>query len=459
MNKKSIAGLLLFGCLVMSILIYGAVMMTGSENGLGADRSKVTEENNKNTSASIDGSTNQTLPEQTQSYADTEPWLFSNPSDTGAKEDAVSEADGSLGKNSDKYPAGVGNTLGSSDTEDGTSDIAGTEESPSNISTPTDQSEEEESADSALASEIETGAVLEREVCRLIVDSSQVDYKAYLPKVMVSDSTLEAALKIDNPSISIKAEAAILFDAATMEVLYYKNPVEPVFPASTAKLLTCLVVLDWCSLEEEVHISDEIKLIARDSTIAGLYPGQVATIKNLLEGMLLPSGNDAAYAAATYVGRKSLNNEGSRREDAVAEFVRMMNVKASQLGALNSCFKTPDGYDAIGQYTTAYDMGRIGLAAMKNDIILEISKKSSSYNRFVSGDEITWRNTNALVRKDSGRYYSPCIGLKTGTSTMAGKCLIAAGRVNGREVLCAIMNSTQTGRWSDAKTLLDYGLY
>ncbi len=437
MNKKSIAGLLLFGCLIMSILIYSAVRMTGSGNGSGANRSEVTEDNSTNTSASIGGTSNQTLPEQTQSNAGTESWLSSNPSDTGAQVAAGSEADGSVGMDPDNKNAG-------------------TVESTSNSS---DSSDEDETADAALASGIETGAVLEREVCKLIVDSSQVDYKAYLPEKMASDSTLEAALNIVNPSISIKAEAAILFDADTMEVLYYKNPVEPVFPASTAKLLTCLVVLDWCSLEEEVQISNEIRLIARDSTTAGLYPGQVATIRNLLEGMLLPSGNDAAYAAATYVGRKSLRHEAARREDAVTEFIRLMNVKASQLGALNSCFKTPDGYDAIGQYTTAYDMGRIGLAAMKNETILEISKKSSSCNRFISGDEITWRNTNALVRKDSGRYYSPCIGLKTGTSTMAGKCLIAAGRANGREVLSVIMNSTQTGRWSDAKTLLDYGLY
>jgi D-alanyl-D-alanine carboxypeptidase (penicillin-binding protein 5/6) len=218
------------------------------------------------------------------------------------------------------------------------------------------------------------------------------------------------------------------------------------------------VALDWCSLDEEVKIGNEVKLIARDSTRAYLAPGEVLTVRNLLEGMLLPSGNDAAYATAAYVGKKSLNREGADREEAVKEFVRLMNEKAKQLGVKNSCFKSPDGYDAIGQYTTAYDMGLIGLAAVQNETIQEICKKSSSRNIFPSGEDVTWNNTNSLIRQYSGRYYSPCIGLKTGTSTMAGRCLIAAGRKNGKEVVCVIMNSSSTGRWSDAIALMDYGL-
>ena len=436
MNKRSIAGLLLFGCLVMSILIYGAIVLTGSGKGADASQSRITDEKGTNTSASEDGSEG-LIQENTLINAGTESGLLQNAENIGI---SGSEAGGTVAANPDRIEketeklSGSQNTLGAA--------------SPAT----------EESVDVELASVIETGAVLVRGDCRLIVDSTQVDYEAYIPEQMATNSALEAALQIENPGISLKAKSAILLDAETMEVLYYKNPLEPVFPASTAKLLTCLVVLDWCSLEEEVEISNEIRMIARDSTIAGLYPGQVLTIKNLLEGMLLPSGNDAAYAAATYVGRKSLRREGARREDAVAEFVCLMNDKAKQLGALNSSFQTPDGYDAIGQYTTAYDMGLIGIAAMKNEVILEISMKSNSHNRFPSGDQVTWRNTNALVRKDSGRYYAPCIGLKTGTSTMAGKCLIAAGKLNGRKVLCAIMNSTQTGRWSDARALLDYGL-
>ena len=91
--------------------------------------------------------------------------------------------------------------------------------------------------------------------------------------------------------------------------------------------------------------------------------------------MLVPSGNDAAYVLAAYVGRKSLQNSDASLKEAIPEFIRLMNEKAKSLGALNSVFKTPDGYDAIGQYTTAYDMGLIGMAAANNETIVEICSK------------------------------------------------------------------------------------
>ncbi len=452
MNKKSIAGLFLFGCLVMSLLIYGAVMMTGGWDGADAHQSSIAEEKGTEIAAN---------PNTSRSLEDSTAWVGAG---QGADLPADVQPEGGNAGPEGGNAGPEGENAGPKDESAGPEDENTRQENQDTRQDPQSMAEAGseqavETTDTALASAIEKGAVLEKEVCKLIVDSTQVDYRSYLPEVMESDRVLEEALQIENPKLSIKAQAAILFDADTMEVLFYKNPCEAVFPASTAKLLTCLVVLDWCSPEEKVRISNEIRMIARDSTTAGLYPGQVVTIRHLLEGMLLPSGNDAAYAAATYVGRKSMKKEGARREDAVAEFVRLMNDKAKQLGVLNSSFKTPDGYDAIGQYTTAYDMGLIGVAAMKNEIIIEISKKGSSHNRFITGDQVTWRNTNALVRKDSGSYYSPCIGLKTGTSTMAGKCLIAAGKLNGKEVLGVVMNSTQTGRWSDAKTLLDYGLH
>lgn len=292
---------------------------------------------------------------------------------------------------------------------------------------------------------------------QLIYDCKDVDYMSYIP-TMVTDSELEAALNIKNPDLEIDANAAILFDAKTKKVLYYKNPVEAKFPASTAKLLTSLVTLQWCKVEEQVTIGDEIKMIASDSTRARLKQGQILTIQNLLEGLLVPSGNDAAYAIAVYVGRKSLDNTGASKEEAVNEFVRLMNETAADLGVRNSSFKTPDGYDAIGQYTTAYDLGLIGIAAAKNTVITQICQKSKARNVFVSGEDVTWTNTNKLVTRYSGQYYSRAIGLKTGTSTMAGKCLIAAAEDNGKEVVCVVLDSSSEGRWEDAIALLKYGL-
>jgi D-alanyl-D-alanine carboxypeptidase (penicillin-binding protein 5/6) len=292
---------------------------------------------------------------------------------------------------------------------------------------------------------------------KLICDCSKIDYKSFIPEMSMS-TQLEDALDITNPDLQVEAGAAILFDADTKEVLFYKNPVQAMFPASTAKLLTSLVALEWCSESEEVTIGDEITMLASDSTRAYLEQGEILTVRNLLEGMLVPSGNDAAYAVAAYVGRKSLEEPEATKEEAINEFIRLMNQKAKEVGVTNSCFKTPDGYDAVGQYTTAYDMGLIGIAAAGESTITEIAQKSEARNIFPSGEDVTWEATNKLIKQYSGQYYSYAIGLKTGTSTMAGRCLVAAAEKDGRKVVCVVMDASSAGRWEDAITMLEYGL-
>lgn len=411
MNKKRLLGLILFAELVIAALFLGAGFMVsqGSKADTGNEQSYTKEDSTKEVTKGIDSK------EQAN--------LIVSPI---AQEDDVQEEQQIID----------GQTM-----QDDT--LADAEATIMPIG-------EEETTDTFSTS-------IEDQVPKLIIDSSQVDYKTYIPD-MITDSKLEVALDIDNPQISIDAQAAILFDANTKEVLYYKNPVQAMFPASTAKLLTTLVVLNWCDPDDEVTVGEEIKMIASDSTRAYLHVGQALTIRNLLAGMLLPSGNDAAYAVAGYVGRKSLDNPDATKEEAVVEFIRLMNKEAKSLGVKNSCFKTPDGYDAIGQYTTAYDMGLIGVAAANNSTITEISSKSCSRNIFVSGEDVTWDNTNKLVTRYSGQYYSHAIGLKTGTSSMAGRCIIAAAEEDGKKVVCVVLDSTMQGRWEDAITLLKYGL-
>jgi D-alanyl-D-alanine carboxypeptidase len=442
MNKKSLLGLLLFACLVTAGLYAGANYFIGLESSslAGApDKADTTEvttdqkppENNANTppmdmvEASLSSGeekaatepkqeiTGAVSPNITVDTTSQEPWLGANPSDTG---EAIVEVT--------VTPIPI--------TERTVEEIKTTEDT---FST----------------------SVKGAKAPKLIEDSKKVDYMSYIPEIKI-DTQLEAALDIKNPSLSVDAEAAILFDAKTKEILYHKNALQAEFPASTAKLLTALVALKWCGEEEEVKIGDEITMIGSGSTIAYLKKGQVLTIRNLLAGMLLPSGNDAAYAIAAYVGRKSLEDSKSTKEEAVAEFIRLMNKEAKKLGVKNSSFKTPDGYDAIGQYTTAYDMGLIGVAAANNKTIVEVTDQGKSRNIFPSGEDVTWTNTNKLVKRGYGQYYSKAIGLKTGTSTMAGKCIVAAAEEDGRKVVCAILDSTSTGRWEDAIALLKYGL-
>lgn len=423
MNKKYLLGLLLFSCLILTALFAGATLFISQEDRSKEDASYRTEELELEEVKGSIPYTNaaEERSDSSQEKANTsdsiqlseEPWLTANPSDTGDNESQTVQ----------------------------------------DVST-----KEDSGATEAASAEAEASiALTSSESPQLIYNCNEIDYKSYIPD-MVIDSKLEVVLDIVNPDLQVAAEAAILFDAETQEVLYQKNAVQAVFPASTAKLLTSLVALKRCNETEEVTIGDEITMIASDSTRAYLKEGQILTIRNLLEGMLLPSGNDAAYAMAAYVGRKSLDNPDATKEQAVMEFIRLMNQEAKLLGVKNSCFKTPDGYDAVGQYTTAYDMGLIGIAAAKNEIITEVTQESCSRNIFVSGEDVTWNNTNKLITKYSGQYYSCAIGLKTGTSTMAGRCMVAAAEQDGRLVVCAIMDSTSAGRWEDAIELLKFGL-
>lgn len=470
MNKKSLFGLLLFASIVMAGLFFGAMIMTKQPATL--DYSQSLQESNDDKIE--DYVTSKKPDEDTENDQNKDLKIAENDKVLADAKDSNAQESLSVNKevtqpdktDDDKDRAEDSlrdeNTL----SEDAISSVEGDNVNNDKIN---ENNGSEKKADGEISSytdstntlndteEVLSDNILELPDMQLITDCSQVDYMDYIPE-MIFNSKIEIALDIINPTIDIKAKSAILFDVNTGEVLYYKDPILPVFPASTAKLLTTLVALDWCNEDEAVTVGDEIDLVAPDSTKAGLKKGQVLSFRNLIEGMLVPSGNDAAYVTAAYVGRKSLKNVNASLKEAIYEFVRLMNDKAKNLGTVNSCFKTPDGYDAIGQYTTAYDMGLIGLEAAKNDIILDVCKKSKARNVFIDGNDVTWTNTNSLIKKSSGRYYQYCIGLKTGTSTMAGKCLISLAKKGEKEVLSVVMNSDSQGRWDDSRKLLDYGL-
>ncbi|MGF7145814.1 D-alanyl-D-alanine carboxypeptidase (penicillin-binding protein 5/6) [Anaerotaenia torta] len=452
MNKKSFLGLLLFAFLVTAGMLGGANYLTRLESsgdgGVARVQELESDDAGDEEGRSLSGNSGEQL-----ILAD----------EAGETEDSITASgnqrepeDADAAEDNADIPGAAGDAVREEADEAGDTAAGGEENREFWLaSNPTDHGEDAETGQSAGATF--STSVGTAEAPQLIRNSNEIDYMAFIPEMTV-DNELKSALDISNPDISVDASAAVLFDAVTGKVLYYKNAVQAVFPASTAKLLTALVALDCCGLEEEAVIGEEITMIPSDSTIAYLKQGQVLSIYNLLNGMLLPSGNDAAYAIAAYVGRKSLKNTLASKEEAIAEFVRLMNRKAEELGVKNSCFKTPDGYDAIGQYTTAYDMGLIGMAASENETIVKVSSQGSSRNLFPSGEDVTWKNTNKLVRKGYEWYYSKAIGLKTGTSTMAGKCLVAAAEKDGRKVVCAVMNSSSNGRWKDTLTLLKYGL-
>ena len=335
MNKKSVLGLLLFSCVVIAGMFLGTMLMIGQQPDPNYNQNQQ-EANNEAThedSGSTDSSNEEDgdLQDQSLDIITEDEWYYSDAT-AGDSQDAndvtednedtnSSETDDEEGDTSrepeenlnSEEPNSPANEEIPSTNEDGAGqDSAGDTTDPDNGNT-----------------DIDTigGSVLDLPDMQLISDSNQVDYMKHIPD-MVYDSKIEVALDIVNPVLDIKAKSAILFDANTGEVLYYKDPVIAVFPASTSKLLTALVALDWCMEEEEVIVGDELDLVASDSTLARLKKGQVLTIRNLLEGMLVPSGNDAAYVLAAYVGRKSLMNERASIKEAIPEFIKLMNNKA-----------------------------------------------------------------------------------------------------------------------------------
>ena len=220
-------------------------------------------------------------------------------------------------------------------------------------------------------------------------------------------------------------------------------------------MITALTVLDCCSPDDEMRVGAEIEMMHDDSSRAWLMKGDTLTVRQLLIALMLPSGNDAAYTLAVNTGKKIAGDKGLSDTQAIDVFMDKVNEKAKQLGAKNSNFVVPDGYDADGQYTTAYDLAIIAKACLDDPCISDIVATYSSYERWTNGREVTYKNTNELLNPDSKYYRPEVIGLKTGTSGRGGACIISAAVINGNTYICAVMGSTENDRFQDSVDIID----
>ncbi|UWG96357.1 VanZ family protein [Dehalobacter sp. DCM] len=254
-------------------------------------------------------------------------------------------------------------------------------------------------------------------------------------------------------SSQISAKSVYLWDVSSNKVLYTKEGQSKIAPASTVKMLTALTVLAYCDLNEEVRVGKEIERIAEDASRSWLYPGYRLTVRQLLNALLVPSGNDAAYALAVYTGRKICQDDTVGINKALSVFMKAMNQKAMETGANHSNFTAPDGYDAQGQYTTAQDLAFIAKAFYQSHVLREIAASPSISDVWLSGQNADFNNTNALIDPSSIYYYRHAVGLKSGTSKEAGCCLASAAMINNNLYICIIMGSTEEGRWTDSLAL------
>ncbi|MCR5837313.1 MAG: D-alanyl-D-alanine carboxypeptidase [Lachnospiraceae bacterium] len=256
---------------------------------------------------------------------------------------------------------------------------------------------------------------------------------------------------------NLVAKGAILVDYDSKEVIYEKNADVMMAPASTTKLATAITAVNLLDMDEEIVVGNEVNLIAADSSKAGFKKGEKLTFKELLEGLLLSSGNDAAYIIAKAGGEKLLNDniayDGTEitTDQCIKRFVYEMNKNVTDIGAKNSNFTTPDGYDEAEQYTTAEDLSKIAIVALENENLKSIFSMTKAK---VKGHDFV--TTNELLLKDSSFFYKYAIGMKTGSTDAAGKCLVSAATKDGRTCISVVLNSNADGRYEDSLKLLKF---
>ena len=237
--------------------------------------------------------------------------------------------------------------------------------------------------------------------------------------------------------LKIAARGAVLMNAQTGKIIRAHNQDLPLPPASTAKVLTALVVLDQNRTSDVVTIPAEALRVSGAST--QLTAGEKLSVGDLLHAMLLGSGNDAAIALA-------LHSDGS-----IDSFVQRMNHKAHTLGAVRSRFVNPTGMPHPQQLTTARDLALITKAALENSEFRRIVGERT-YRWRSRGWQGTIKNSNKLLSS-----YDGAIGVKTGNTREAGYCLVAAAQRTGQIYIAVVLKSDKKSVWQDATKLLDYG--
>lgn len=272
--------------------------------------------------------------------------------------------------------------------------------------------------------------------CRL---SLFFDYKIrFWLLILLAILLLPAAALAGQPNI--KAGAAILIDAKTGQILYEKKAHDKLAPASTTKILTAIIAIESGRLDEEVTIS--ARAAGTPGSSMHLQIGQKILLRELVTGLMMRSGNDAAVAIAEYLA------------GSVEGFVAMMNSKAQEIGAYNSHFRNPHGLTAAGHYSSAFDLAWLARYAMLNPIFAEtVNTRQTNIDwldtRGREHDQ-NLRNTNKLLWM-----LEDADGVKTGTTGVAGPCLVSSATRDNQKLIAVVLHDHS--RWVDSMQLLNWG--
>lgn len=250
--------------------------------------------------------------------------------------------------------------------------------------------------------------------------------------------------EITKPTVS--SEGAVLLDAATGQVLYGKNENQQFYPASITKVMTALLVLEHCNLNDVVTFSASATTNLESGAVAlGIVEGDQLTVEQCLYGLLLKSANEIGNGLAEHVA------------GSVSAFADMMNEKARSLGCKNTNFVNPHGLNNTEHKTTPYDMALIMRAALQNETFRKIDSTTSyKFPATKNADERTITMGHKMLYTSDSRYYEGIIGGKTGYTSKAGNTLVTGVERNGVRLVAVIMKSQST-HYADTKAMLDYG--
>ena len=255
-------------------------------------------------------------------------------------------------------------------------------------------------------------------------------------------------------SPEISAEAAILIDSKSEKVLYSKNETSKMYPASTTKILTAILTLENCNLNDIVTVPyDAISSIPSGYSVAALQAGEQLPIEQLLELLLVHSANDAANVLAYHVS------------GSISEFANLMNKKVEELGLENTHFTNPSGAHDDNHYTTAHDLAIMMKYCMNNSDFRRLAGlkycKIPATNKY---DERVFNTTNELLThtNSSNYYYKYAIAGKTGYTSQAKNCLVSVSNKDDLELICVVLSAglytnNLSAKFIDSKTLFNYG--
>lgn len=248
---------------------------------------------------------------------------------------------------------------------------------------------------------------------------------------------LSAEVSAVSPDFSVSALSAVVINADTGNIVYEKSAFAQRAMASTTKIMTALLTIEAGDLDKKFTVDSYA--IQVEGTSMGLSQGDIVTRRALLYGILLPSGNDAANAAAVSVS------------GSMGKFVELMNKKAEELGLVNTHFANPSGLDAQGHFTTAYDLALLTKTALENPVFAEICRCADAQVEFGNPPYLRrLANSNKMLWQ-----YEGCYGVKTGFTDNARRCLVSAAERKGVKLICVTLNAPDD--WEDHRKMLDYG--